>query len=359
MRKERLFVRNFEAGAHLETFLVAAVASILIIRLFLKVTGYPKLGGVGLHIAHVLWGGLLMAAAILMLLLFLGKSRERVAVVAGGVGFGYFIDEVGKFLTNDNDYFFRPSVAVMYVVFILIVVSVRSIQAAGFRTDLEYLMNAVRELEEIAWRNIDEEEKRKIQFYLSRSPSGHPLVAPLKEVINKVEVSQARPPGPTKRLKAALHVAYRKIASSSWFHHAIVIFFLFQLAVNLAYIIVLVFFKGLGWKNILSVGVFDRVASNLETLTFVDWAELASSVISAAFVFLGILFLPRNRLLALGMFERAVLVSIFLTQVFVFYKEQFGALLGLIINLLILAALRFMIEKEQFAVISLVRGRGD
>lgn len=63
MKKERLFVRNFEAGEHLETFLVAAVASILIIRLFLEVTGYPKLGGASLHIAHVLWGGLMMVAA--------------------------------------------------------------------------------------------------------------------------------------------------------------------------------------------------------------------------------------------------------------------------------------------------------
>ncbi len=38
----------------------------------------PELGGHGLHIAHLLWGG-------------------------------FFIDELGKFITQDNDYFFKPA----------------------------------------------------------------------------------------------------------------------------------------------------------------------------------------------------------------------------------------------------------
>lgn len=120
MKKERLFIRNFDAGSHLETLLITAVATVLIIRAFLELIGYPKLGGEKLHIAHVLWDGLFMLVSILMLSIFLGKWRERLAVVFGGVGFGYFFDEVGKFLTYNNEYFFKPSVAVMYVVFILI-----------------------------------------------------------------------------------------------------------------------------------------------------------------------------------------------------------------------------------------------
>jgi hypothetical protein len=47
------------------------------------------------------------------------------------------------------------------------------------------------------------------------------------------------------------------------------------------------------------------------------------------------------------MLEWSVLVSILLTYVFVFYKEQFAALAGLSFNVLILVGLRIMIRREQ------------
>ena len=46
------FIRNLDAGQLLETFLVSAVAAFLGVRFFLGATGYPRLGGGGLHIAH-------------------------------------------------------------------------------------------------------------------------------------------------------------------------------------------------------------------------------------------------------------------------------------------------------------------
>ena len=58
MINRHLFARNIEAGNLLESFLVSAVASVLAIRSFLYLTGYPQLSGRGLHIAHLLWGGL-------------------------------------------------------------------------------------------------------------------------------------------------------------------------------------------------------------------------------------------------------------------------------------------------------------
>ena len=47
------------------------------------------------------------------------------------------------------------------------------------------------------------------------------------------------------------------------------------------------------------------------------------------------------------MFERSVLVSILLTYVFIFYREQFAALAGLAFNVLILIGLRMMIKREE------------
>ena len=112
--------RNADFGSLQETFLVCAVSTILIIRTDLWLTNYPQIGGHGLHIAHLLWGGLFMLVAIGTLVTFLGRSSRRTAAVVGGVGFGFFIDELGKFVTSDNNYFFKPAAAMIYVIFIVL-----------------------------------------------------------------------------------------------------------------------------------------------------------------------------------------------------------------------------------------------
>jgi hypothetical protein len=61
-------VRDVDFGARLETFFVAAVATVLVIRTQLWLTNYPQLGGHGLHIAHLLYGGIFMVLAIGLLL---------------------------------------------------------------------------------------------------------------------------------------------------------------------------------------------------------------------------------------------------------------------------------------------------
>src|ERR1043166_5558121 len=103
-----MLIRN-DRPALADTFLVTAVLTVLALRVYLAAAHYPQLGGDGLHIAHVLWGGLLMAVAIGILLSLLSRQSHLIAAVIGGAGFGLFIDELGKFLPSDNNYFFKPT----------------------------------------------------------------------------------------------------------------------------------------------------------------------------------------------------------------------------------------------------------
>src|SRR5258708_40157396 len=96
------FVRVLKLSRLLETFFIASVTSILVIRAFLASTGYPQLGGHGLHIAHLLWGGLLMLIALVWLLAFIGRPIRAVGPLLGGLGFGPFICAVGKLRTGPN-----------------------------------------------------------------------------------------------------------------------------------------------------------------------------------------------------------------------------------------------------------------
>ena len=115
--------RNMEATTLLERFFVSAVVAVLLIRAWLGLTGYPQIGGDGLHIAHMLFGGIGMLIALLASLTFLGRRTRVFAAIVGGAGFGAFIDELGKFITSDNNYFYQPAVALIYVVFVLLFIA--------------------------------------------------------------------------------------------------------------------------------------------------------------------------------------------------------------------------------------------
>jgi hypothetical protein len=101
--------------------LLSFAASVALTRLFLELTGYPQLGGSTLHIAHVLWGGLLLFIAAMIPLIFANRWVYTVGALMAGIGVGLFMDEVGKFITQTNDYFYPAAAPIIYAFFLLTV----------------------------------------------------------------------------------------------------------------------------------------------------------------------------------------------------------------------------------------------
>jgi hypothetical protein len=112
--KTRSAVRRDQAENYILTSLIAFAATVIVTRAFLELTGYPQIGNSVLHIAHALWGGLLLIVATYLPLAYANRWALQASAVLGGIGVGLFIDEIGKFITQANDYFFPPAFPLIY-----------------------------------------------------------------------------------------------------------------------------------------------------------------------------------------------------------------------------------------------------
>jgi len=156
-------VRREGAERHVLLSLVSFGATVVLVRLFLQLTGFPPLGDGTLHISHALWGGLLLFIAALLPLIFANRWTYTAGALLSGIGVGLFIDEVGKFITQNNDYFYPPAAAIIYGFFLLTVLlyfQVRRRRRADPRTEL---YAALTELTEAIDQDLDTVEKQRIE----------------------------------------------------------------------------------------------------------------------------------------------------------------------------------------------------
>jgi hypothetical protein len=113
-------VRAVDGASQLRLLTITGIVTMMVIRFYLARTGYPQLGNGTLHIAHALWGGLLLLIGLATALLFV--AARRTAAVLGGIGLGLFIDEIGKLVSRQHDYFFPLAPALIYLVFAALLV---------------------------------------------------------------------------------------------------------------------------------------------------------------------------------------------------------------------------------------------
>ena len=114
-------VRREGAERYLLVTLVSFAATVIVTRWFLALTGFPQIGGGDLHIAHALWGGAALFAASILPILLAGRFVYLTSALLAGVGIGLFIDEVGKFISAENDYFYPAAAPIIYATFLIAV----------------------------------------------------------------------------------------------------------------------------------------------------------------------------------------------------------------------------------------------
>ena len=326
----------------MDLFLVAAVLTVLTLRVYLKATNYPQIGGGGLHIAHVLWGGLGMVVAIAILLSFVTTGVRPIAALIGGIGFGAFIDELGKFVTSDNNYFFKPTAALIYVVFAVLVLAVRW-GRSGTMTPTESLVNAIELSKDLAAGRLSSSERDRGLALLAAAEQANPLVAALRQEFLSAPVQSILPSRP-ERIAAAVRRRYVAIVATQWFRRTLAGLFALQaLGVGLLVLYALIV-AGAAASGSASA---QTQLAQAERTGPIGWIEAAAAVIAAGFTVVGVIWLPRSRLRAYHAFELAILVDLLLAQPFMLLDAGFPGFFEVLVDLALLATLRYMQLQER------------
>jgi hypothetical protein len=286
----QMALRNADRGEYHELLVVSSVATVVTVRIGLQISGYPRIAAGSLHIAHLLWGGLLMLAAALVLLTYLSRPMMRLGAVLAGVGFGLFIDELGKFVTADNDYFFRPALSIIYICLALLFLLRRNIRSSRALDDAEVKVNAV--------------------LNDSGGTSNRYLAA--------------------KRRAAAL-------LDKRWLATCVVLIFLVQALAYLVALVLVVIFEISGAEKESTPVPPQEVPLAI--------AAAACAVGYSALVVFGAIRLFTSRIAGVIWLSRATLFNLLLVQPFQFYQQQLSALLGLGLNLVAYVVLRLALRR--------------
>lgn len=290
-----MFIRDIRSKNLLENLLISAIASVLIVRVFLTLTGFPQISPGGLHIAHMLWGGLFMFITIYVLLSSSHPNIKYTASIMGGIGFGLFIDEIGKFITQDNNYFYKPTYAIIYCIFVLLFFSLR------------FLLK----------KDLTPEEKRIYELDQEK-------LAVIHQNTNKYTFS--------------IHDIFAKyyflLKKQSWFIAALFIFFVIKVTISF---LATVYF---------SVGGILTIYNN-PNIDFFDFFSVSGNLISAFIAIYGVLQIRKSKKIAYSFFKQAIIFALLTEQVFTFYSSQLGAVSGLLVNLILLTIINAMIANEE------------
>jgi hypothetical protein len=308
--------RDPAASSHLAGFVVAAVMTVLLTRAFLAAAGYPQIGSDGLHIAHVLWGGLAMAVAFVVLLSFAGPAARPVGAVLGGIGFGLFIDEAGKFVTSDNDYFYEPTAALIYAVVIVLLLVGEALHGRRPHAPRELLAGAADHA--VAGLAGGFTPRARADAYSLLDRAG-PVTGSgeVRALLGAVDDDPSELPNPIAAVSGIVVRTMRRLVTARWVPWVTV---------------------GVLVVSLVGTVVTGLVAwgSGADVPGWVVVGLLVSAAVAVAIAGWGLVEVRSDRVRGYLRFRSAVLVNLLVTQVFVFRIQEWSATVGLLVALMVL-----------------------
>ncbi len=328
-------VKREGAERYLLITLASFAASVILTRVFLELTGFPQIGGGGLHIAHVLWGGLFLFAAALLPTLFANRWVYTFGALFGGIGVGLFIDEVGKFITQNNDYFFPFAMPIIYAVFLLTVMLYMEFRRPSKPDSRTELYSALDQIMELIENDLDEDERAELDARLCRVigeaqyPEHARLAEALLAVLNSdtLHIVDANP-NVFQRLMNRLAAVEERVLTHAYFRLLLVVGLAFA---GVGSLVELVIYAAALFSPDLLHGLIAALLLNsslISTPGSLLWFVIliVLSGITGVMMIVGgaLLFLKRDRL-GSEISYLGLLVSLTTVNLLLFYFNQFAA----------------------------------
>jgi hypothetical protein len=346
-------IRHHNAPTLLLWLLVSFAASVVLTRAYLEAANYPKIGGDGpLHIAHVLWGGLAMAMGGILVLVYASPSALTLGAVLQGIGIGLFVDEIGKFVTADNDYFFKPAAPIIYVCFLALVMVRLLIQRRGVsRSRDELIVAALEETEGLLERAPSAEQRRQFDETIHDMQQGDTEMVKLAQALQQFANTRVlRETQPVWRIWLDQIEQFLQL----FFERYLNIITLTVMVIMTIRAMIAVMVAGFVIIAPRFVALFSAADLPLEAA---DYASLVLNGLGGLVILVGValvLFRRRNRGLQLIM--TSLLLSLCLINVVDFYLGQFVVAIYALIDLGILLVVRDFHRRSQLADIHRAEG---
>ena len=344
-------VRRISASHLVLNVLIAFGATVLIVRLYLELTGYPRLGNATLHIAHLLYGGIVLAAASLLMIVFASPTTTRIGAILTGIGLGLFFDEVGKFITTNNDYFYKPAAPIIYLIALAIALLYFLLRRRAKKpSDGELMVAALESTEVLLEGRQTAQQRRRVDLNLNRltRTMADPDYVKLALALREFADSEAVRPGRSgvQRLWARaelwgmrLFVRHQKVIATSLLV-LLALNSLLSLVTFSVSLVVPVISPELA-RDIQSLYNAAGLRAFSPFLLSVSNIDLLLDFITALITLVGIvLFVTRRREQGLFWVQLALLLQLCVVNVFTFYVEQFSAALLTLANLIVLLCVR-------------------
>jgi hypothetical protein len=311
-KTNRSAVRRDGAEEYLLTSLVAFAATVILTREFLQLTGFPQIGNSVLHIAHALWGGLLLFAAVLFPLAFANRWALQASALLSGLGIGLFIDEVGKFITQANDYFFPPALSLVYAFFLLMVLVYLQFRRPPKKDPRKAMYHALEGFQDLLDGDLDAEEVDQIKT----------MAKALNDSIQAREYPEAEP-GIWRRISERIVRLGRGLGRGT--HRVIITLILILWVIIVA-----------GFVAIL---ILDVSSLDSQILQWRNPLLIIQAVVGVLMVAALILWLMREETRGLQFATYGFLLSLVALQTLYFYLSQFSALSATLVQVVFLQVL--------------------